>query len=154
MVDTEHDPRNAVGGITPPDSKLYEYNNSPILLKNQIILRGSSITSASSGFGEDGRASVNVRLGGGGEGIFTKTTAENIGKPMAVIYVEVKSTPVTVNGKQTINYETERRVISVATIQSALGNSFQITGLSSAERITHVSFIIACWRVTSTCHVY
>ena len=93
MVDTEHDAANAIGGMAPADTKYIDYDGHPVLLNNQIILRGSSITSASSGFGEDGRASVDVRLGGGGEGLFTKTTAENIGKPMAVLYVEVKSTP-------------------------------------------------------------
>ena len=86
MVDTEHDPRNAVGGIVPTDTRLYYNHGDPILLKNQIILRGSSIISARSGMGEDGRASVDVRLGGGGESLFTRTTAENIGKPMAVLF--------------------------------------------------------------------
>ena len=105
----------------------------PVLLKNQIILRGSSIVTATSGFGEDGRANVSVRLNGAGESLFTKTTAENIGKPMAVIYVEVKSTPTMENGKQVINYQTERHIISIATIQSALGSNFQITGLDQSE---------------------
>lgn len=139
MEDTENDPRNSV---VPIGSKLYTYNDQPILLKNQIILRGSSITSASSGFGEDGRSNVNVRLGGGGEGLFTKTTAENIGKPMAVVYVEVKSTPKVVDGKNTIEYQTERRVISVATIQSALGNNFQITGLSSSDEARTLALLL------------
>lgn len=138
LVDTEHDPR----GIAPIDTKVYDYNGQPVLLKNPIILRGSAITSASSGFGEDGRPSVNVRLGGGGESLFTKTTAENIGKPMAVLYVEVKSTPKIVDGKKTIEYENIRRVISVATIQSALANSFQITGLSSAEESRTLALLL------------
>jgi preprotein translocase subunit SecD len=131
MVDTEHDAGIAVGGTAPPDTHLYMDGNRPVLLKNEIILRGSSITSASSGMGEDGRASVDVRLGGGNEALFSRTTAENIGKPMAVLYVEVKSENKNENGKKVIEYQTERKVISVATIQSALGNSFQITGLTS-----------------------
>jgi preprotein translocase subunit SecD len=142
MVDAEHDARNAVGGAAPMDSKLYQYEQQPILLKNQIILRGSSITSARSGYGEDGRPSVDVRLGGGGESLFTKTTTENIGKPMAVVYVEVKSTVKDVNGQKTINYVTERRVISVATIQSTLGNSFQITGLSNPDESRTLALLL------------
>ncbi|MES2217275.1 MAG: protein translocase subunit SecD [Pseudomonadota bacterium] len=142
MVDTDHTAESAVGSVAPPDTHLYMDNGHPVLLKNDIILRGSSITSASSGFGEDGRASVNVRLGGGGEGLFTKATAENIGKPMAVLYVEVKSTPKTENGVKTISYQTERRVISVATIQSTLGNSFQITGLSSQEEARTLALLL------------
>lgn len=150
MVDTEHDARNAIGGIAPADTKLYNYNDQPILLKNQTILRGSAITNASSGFGEDGRASVNVRLGGGGESLFSKTTAESIGKPMAVLYVEVKSTPKIVNGQKTIEYETERRIISVATIQSALGNSFQITGLTSAEESRTLALLLRAGALPAT----
>jgi preprotein translocase subunit SecD len=142
MVDTEHQAESAVGSIAPPDTHLYMDNGHPILLKNDIILRGSSITSASSGFGEDGRASVNVRLGGGGEGLFIKATAENIGKPMAVMYVEVKSTPTMENGERKITYQTERRIISVATIQSALGNSFQITGLTNQEEARTLALLL------------
>lgn len=142
MVDTEHDARNAAAGSQPFDAKLYEYQGQPILLKNQIILRGSSITMARSGYGEDGRSSVDVKLGGGGESLFSKTTAENIGKPMAVVYVEVKSEVKDVNGQKTIDYVTERRVISVATIQSALGNSFQITGLSSQDESRTLALLL------------
>ncbi len=138
MVDTEHDAR----GMTPIDTQLYSFDDRPVLLKNQIILRGSSITSAMSGVGDDGRASVNVRLGGGGEGLFTETTANNIGKPMAVLYVEVHSQAKNVNGQNVITYQTERKVISVATIQSALGNSFQITGLSSGDEARTLALLL------------
>ena len=138
MVDSEHDAQ----GIIPSDTKAYPYNGQFVLLKNEIILRGSSITSATSGVGEDGRSSVNVRLGGGGEGLFTRTTAENIGKPMAVLYVEVKSQVKDQNGQKVINYQTLRKVISVATIQSALGNSFQITGLSSQDEARTLALLL------------
>jgi preprotein translocase subunit SecD len=143
LVDTEHDAAAAVGGVAPPETHVYPYENGrAVLLRNDTILRGSSITSASSGFGEDGRASVNVRLGGGGESLFTKTTSENIGKPMAVLYVETKPETKEENGKKTITYHTERRVISVATIQSTLGNSFQITGLSSQDEARTLALLL------------
>lgn len=137
MVDADHDVN-----ASPTDSRVYTYHDQPVLLKNQIILRGSSIVAATSGFGEDGRPNVSVRLGGGGESLFTKTTAENIGKPMAVVYVEVKSVPKMENGKQVISYQTERRVISVATIQSALGNNFQITGLVGPNEARNLALLL------------
>ncbi|MHB1220686.1 MAG: protein translocase subunit SecD [Gammaproteobacteria bacterium] len=143
MVDVEHDANLAAsGGLTATDSRIYTYQTHPILLKNQTILRGSSIVSASSGFGEDGRPNVSVRLGGPGESLFSKTTAENIGKPMAVVYVEVKSVPKMENGKQTIDYQTERRIISVATIQSALGSNFQITGLNGPNEARNLALLL------------
>ncbi len=143
MADTEHDAWNAAReGVAPPDTRLYTYNGAPILLKNQIVLSGSSIVTATSGYGEDGRPNVQVRLNGSGEGLFTKVTAENIGKPMVVVYVEVKSTPHMENGKQVIKYQTERRVISVATIQSALGSQFQITGLTGQNEARNLALLL------------
>lgn len=143
MVDTEHDSALAASeGIAPPDTRVYNYHNQPALLKNQIILRGSSIVTASSGFGEDGRPNVQVRLNGSGESLFTKATAENIGKPMAVVYVEVKSTPKMENGKQVITYQTQRNIISIATIQSALGSNFQISGLNSQNEARTLALLL------------
>jgi len=142
LVDTENDPRNAVGNLAPPNTRLYQYQGQPVLLKTQIILHGSSIVSARSGMGEDGRSSVDVRLGGGEEGLFSRTTAENIGKPMAVVYVDIKPQAKEVNGQKVITYQTERRVISVATIQSALGNSFQITGLTNQDEARTLALLL------------
>lgn len=143
MVDTDHDATSAVGGVAPADTHMYDYDGRPILLKNDIILRGSSIITATSGMGEDGRASVDVRLGGGGEELFTKTTTENVGKPMAVLYVEVKPEPkIDEKGNKTIEYHTDKRVISVATIRSALGNSFQISGLTSQEEARTLALLL------------
>jgi preprotein translocase subunit SecD len=143
MVDNEHDPLLAKEGLPPPETHLYMADDRPVLLKDPIILRGSSIVSASAGFGqEDGRPNVSVRLSGAGDSLFTKTTAENIGKPMAVLFVEVKSTAKDENGKRVISYQTEKRIISVATIQSALGSSFQISGLSSPTEAKNLALLL------------
>ncbi len=144
MVDIEHDAALAQSsGTTPPDTRLYTLHNQPLLLKNQIVLRGSSIVAATASFGEDGRPNVQVRLGGAGESLFTKVTADNVGKPMAIVYVEVKSVPkVDENGVRTIQYTTERRIISAPTIQSALGGNFQITGLSSPNESRTLALLL------------
>ena len=140
MVDVDH----STGSLdtSSEGSRIYMYNGRPIPLKNQIVLRGSSIVAATSGFAEDGRPNVMIRLGGTGEGLFTKVTAENIGKPMAVVYVETKSIPKMENGKQVITYQTERKIINVATIQSALGGSFQITGLGSQNEARTLAILL------------
>lgn len=144
MVDVTNDAAQAArNGYAPPDTRLYyDERGVPILLYNAVILRGSSIVTATSGFGEDGRPNVQVRLNGAGESLFTKVTSENIGKPMAVMFVEVKSTPKTENGVQVINYQTERKIISVATIQNALGNNFQITGLKSQNEARTLALLL------------
>lgn len=142
MVDVEHSTDMVQAGETVPDTRLYYYQGQPILLKNQIVLRGSSIISATSGFGEEGRPNVSVRLNGAGESLFTKVTSENIGKPMAVVYVEVKSSAKNENGKRVITYQTERHIISVAVIQSALGSNFQITGLGSQTEARTLALLL------------
>jgi len=136
MVDTGDSTASATG-ITP-----FPYNNRTVSLQNRVILHGSSITSAMASAGEDGRPAVSIRLGGTGDTLFSRTTAENIGKPMAVLYVEVKPNITVVDGKKVIHYDTERRVISVATIQSALGNSFEITGLTSSEEARTLALLL------------
>ncbi len=151
MVDVDHNASAVTQeGVAPPDTRLYTWQGQPILLKNQVVLRGSSIVAATSGFGEDGRANVQVRLGGTGDSLFTKITAESIGKPMAVVFVEVKSTPKTENGKTVITYQTERRIISVATIQSALGNNFQITGLSGQNEARTLALLLRAGALPAT----
>lgn len=151
LVDVEHDPVLAKQqNMSPPDSHLYMYENRPYLLKDQIILRGSSIVSATSGFAEDGRPNVSVRISGAGESLFTKTTAENIGKPMAVLFVEVKSVPRTEDGKQVIAYQTEKRIISIANILSALGNNFQITGIGSQNEARTLALLLRAGALPAT----
>lgn len=139
MVDQEHDPRS---GFAPLGSRLYTYEGRPVLLKNQIILSGSSITDAHAAFGDDGLPSVNIRLGGGGESLFHRITGENIGKLMAIVFVETKTTTQMVNGKPNKITKKSNRVISMATIQSALPNSFQITHLSDPDEAKNLSLLL------------
>ena len=56
------------------------------LLKNQVILSGSSITSATTGIGQDGRPTVNITVGGDGVSYFNKMTAEKVGFTAPFVY--------------------------------------------------------------------
>lgn len=144
MVDTEHDLQTALAGGVPLGSRIYQQENGePVLLKNQVILRGSSITFATATVNqEDGRPAVSVRLGGGGESLFHRATAENIGKPMAVVYVETKSEKKLIDGQAVTVRQPVEKVISVATIQSALGNSFIITGLNTTKYAQDLALLL------------
>lgn len=142
MVDDEHDIASAQAGVVPMGTRLYNYDGRPILLKNEVILQGSAITYATSSLGETGRPTVNVRLGGGGESVFHRTTADSIGKGMAVIYVESKTEKKLVDGKLITVRVPIEKVISVATIQSALGNNFEITGLSSPQYAQNLALLL------------
>ncbi len=149
LQDTTHDPRDAVNGVVPTDTKLYYYEGRPVLLKSPIILRGSSIISARSGMGEDGRPNVDVRLGGG-EGEFVRATAENVGKPMAVLFIDVKSESKEENGQKVIKYQTEQHIISIAIIQQPLNTAFQITGLGSQEEARTLALLLRAGALPAT----
>lgn len=142
MVDVEHDIASAMAGDIPLGSKLYEYEGRRVLLKDQVILQGNSITYAASSMSQDGRPAVTVHLGGGGESTFHRVTSENIGKPMAVVYVETKTEQKMVDGKSTNVSRQEERIISVATIQSALGNNFEITGLGTTKYAQDLALLL------------
>jgi preprotein translocase subunit SecD len=133
LADQTHDPRSALNGPAPAGTILYTYNEMPVLLQDRIILTGNSITDAMASFGEDGRPSVSISLGGGGEATFHRVTSENIGRPLAIVYVETKFDTQQVNGQLIKIPRKTERVISIATIQTALGNHFQITGLTNPE---------------------
>lgn len=134
LVDVEHDAESvAISGDVPLGSKLYKYEGHNVLLKDRVILQGDSITYAAASYSQEGRPAVSVHLGGGGESIFHRVTSENIGKPMAVVYIEPKTEQKVVDGKVITTTHTEEKVINVATIQSALGNNFEITGLTNEK---------------------
>lgn len=143
LVDTKNDASDAVGGMTPAGDQLFTYQGMPVLLYDRIVLSGDSITSASTGFDQNGRPAVNIQLGGGGESLFSRITGENVGQPMAVVYIEthshVNNLP---GGKTKISYKKDKRVINIATIQSALGGSFQIMGLGSPAEAKNLALLL------------
>ncbi len=121
IEDPKHDAEKVLKGKSIIGSKIYfDRFQHAVLLKTQPILTGGAITGASAAQDQNGAPSVSVRLGGD-ISHFTKVTRANIGKRMAVVYVEIKE------GK------TVEDVISVAVIRDVLGSSFQITGLSVSE---------------------
>lgn len=125
----------ATPGQTPPGMKwYYERDGRPYLLKKRVILSGDSITGATVGSDDrTGRPAVIVRVGGAGLSLFKKVTMENIGNLMGVVYIETKTDQEMVNGQVVKKNRVSETLISIATIQSALGSQFQITGLTLAE---------------------
>jgi preprotein translocase subunit SecD len=145
LVDQENDPQIAKQtGAVPVGSKLYVMDDHPILLKRQVVLSGDSITSAVSSFDQQTASpAVLIQLGGGGESYFTKVTRENIGKRMAIVFVETKTdTEDGPDGKATRTTHREERVISAPVIQNALGNNFQITGLADSKEASNLALLL------------
>lgn len=136
LVDENNDPYEAERTKRVPiSSKLYKMTEGrPILLKRDIIATGEQLSDATSGFSE-GQPEVNVTLDSrGGQEMF-KATRENVGRRMAVVYIEKKhlAEGERCEGVRTGETCTEERVISAATIQSVLSSRFRITGLQASE---------------------
>ncbi len=144
LVDQDNDAHIAKQtGVVPVSSKLYSMDGQPILLKRQVVLSGDSITSASSSFDQETASpAVSIQLGGGGESFFTKVTRENIGKRMAIVYIESKTVMQSVG--DTTQHETHReeRVISAPMIQGALGSNFQITGIKDPKEASNLALLL------------
>jgi len=136
LVDEINDPYEAERTKRVPlGAKLYQRREGgPVLLKRDIIASGDQLTDASSAFVE-GQPAVNVQLDGPAGANMLRTTQENLGKPMAVVFIEKKRLyeGERCNGTRTGAECTEEEVISVATIQGIFSSNFQITGLQSAE---------------------
>ncbi|MCG7601139.1 protein translocase subunit SecD [Halomonas sp. McH1-25] len=111
-----------------------------------VIITGDSVSSASRSFDENGRPQVNINLDGTGGTLMNRATRSNIGRGMAVIYIDnqTRTRMVMEDGEmveQRVPY-TERGIISLATIQSALGNSFRITGLDSPTEAEELALLL------------
>jgi len=144
MVDEEHNARAAEKGRVPPGAKLYyERNGDPILLKNQVMLTGDYIVDASSGLDtQSGGAAVFISLDGKGGRIFEDATKVNVGKLMAVVFIEYRSDTREVDGKEVRTRRKIEEVINVARIRERLSNRFQITGLDSTEEARDLSLLL------------
>ncbi len=143
LVDVEHDVKAAIDGHVPVGSRLYkDKNGAPILLKRAVIVTGDQITDASSGMDQDGQAAVFITLDGVGAKKMGKMTQENIGKPMAVVFIEYKSETKIVDGQKVQHKEKVEKVISVATIRDSFSKRFQTTGLDSPQEARTLALLL------------
>ena len=106
-------------------------------------MTGNEIVDASSGIeGDTGSAMVSVSLDGPGGKKMSKTTRENIGKPMAVVFIENRTDIKMVNGEP-VRYKTVvEEVINVATIRGHFSNRFQTTGLDNSAEARDLALLL------------
>ncbi|HKZ73477.1 MAG TPA: protein translocase subunit SecD [Steroidobacteraceae bacterium] len=120
-------------GRAPLGSKLYRTREgTPVLLKRDIIVTGDQLTDAITAATNDGPG-VSVKLDARGGEEMLKTTRQNLGRRMAVVFIEQHTEKVQVGGKEVERKVKDEEVISLATIRGIFSNSFQITGLLSSE---------------------
>lgn len=149
LVDWEHG-GEAPNGVAPAGTELFNFKDNksfPVLLQRSKIVTGDRVVGAVSGFDENARPQVNITLDSRGGRMMTNATRENVGKQMAVLFVETKQkSRFTTNeaGEQVEVRDTyvEKNVINRATIQSVLGSQFRITGLDSPAEAAELALLL------------
>ena len=116
-------------------------------LEKAVVVSGDRVTNASTGFDESGFAQVNITLDMQGGRAMQKATSGNIGRKLAVLFVEQKSKSELVTneqGESIIEQTTyiEKNIISLATIQAVLGTSFRITGVGSPQEASELALLL------------
>ncbi|WP_315807922.1 protein translocase subunit SecD [Pseudomonas sp. C9-3] len=127
-----------------------EPRRPPATLERGVIITGDQVTDASASFDENGRPQVNIRLDGHGGELMNRATRNNVGRSMAVVFIEQK--PITRYTKQVVDgveqevavqaFKEEKQIISLATIQSPLGNQFRITGLDAPGESSELALLL------------
>ncbi|WP_327439724.1 protein translocase subunit SecD [Pseudomonas donghuensis] len=115
-----------------------------------LIITGDQVTDAQASFDEQGRPQVNIRLDGHGGELMSRATRSNVGRSMAVIFIEQR--PTTRYVKQMVDgvekdvavqtFTEEKKIISLATIQSPLGSQFRITGLNGQGESSELALLL------------
>ncbi|NLZ79365.1 MAG: protein translocase subunit SecD [Gammaproteobacteria bacterium] len=134
-------------------TEMYEFREEgrpPVALERSLIITGDQVTDAQASYDENGRPQVNIRLDGHGGELMNRATRNDIGRSMAVIFIEQR--PTTRYVRQLVDgvekevavqtFKEEKRVISLATIQSALGSQFRITGLDGQGESSELALLL------------
>jgi preprotein translocase subunit SecD len=120
-------------GNAPVGTKLYyTRQGQPLLLKREIIATGDELTTATAATDQDGPI-VNIKLDSRAGDRMLAATRANLGKPMAVVYIEKRRETSDVEGKKVSHDVTDEKVINDATIQGVFGNQFRISGMTAGE---------------------
>jgi protein-export membrane protein SecD/preprotein translocase SecF subunit len=142
--DYEGDVEAAKQGRVPAGSRLYfERSGKPVLLKKSIIVTGDQVINASHGNDQrTGSPQVSVTLDDAGARRMYKFTKENVGKPMAVVYIETKVVKKIIDGKEVKKRQKTEEVISVANILEPFSKRFQTTGLDSVAEARQLALLL------------
>ena len=118
------------------------FDGRQVNLEKKLIISGDQVSDASVGYDENGFPQVNISLDSEGGAKMHRSTRNNVGNKMAVLFVERKSKTELINGVPEVINFFDKRIISLATIQSALASQFRITGLDSPEEASELALLL------------
>ncbi|AXS81714.1 protein translocase subunit SecD [Marinobacter sp. Arc7-DN-1] len=115
-------------------------------LERDVIATGNNVANAQQAFDENGQPQVNITMDSVGGDLMNRATRNAIGRRMAVLFIEYRTETGTrmVDGepKEFEERVVEKGIISLATVQSALGSSFRITGLDSIPEAAELALLL------------
>ena len=116
-------------------------------LEKGVVVSGDRVTNANSGFDESGFSQVNITLDMQGGRAMQKASSANVGRKLAVLFVEQKSKSELVindDGDSVIEQTSyiEKEIISLATIQTTLGTAFRITGVGTPQEASELALLL------------
>ena len=120
----------------------FSFDGRQVNLEKKLIISGDQVSDASVGYDENGFPQVNISLDSEGGAKMHRSTRNNVGNKMAVLFVERKSKTELINGVPEVTNFFDKRIISLATIQSALASQFRITGLDSPEEASELALLL------------
>jgi len=131
-------------GKAPIGTRLYtQSNGDPVLLKRSVIVTGDQIVGAASGIDQQSASpDVTITMNAKGADRMAKITRDNIGKPMAVVFIEDKFEFREIDGVRQRIRSTDSQVINVATIRDQLSKRFHITGLDSTREARDLALLL------------
>jgi preprotein translocase subunit SecD len=115
-------------------------------LERDVITTGNNVANAQQGFDQNGQPQVNITMDSVGGDQMNRATRNSIGRRMAVLFIEFRTETQDrmVDGEMTTvdKRVVEKGIISLATVQSALGSSFRITGLDSIPEASELALLL------------
>ena len=126
------------------DSRFFmaDRNGQAVGLARKPVLSGEHIVDARANMGEMGQPQVNIVLDTLGGSKMNQFSRQHVGKPMATVFTEYKT-----NAEGKLRAKSE--VINVATIQTALGNQFRITGIGSLPEAQELAMLLRAGALTA-----
>ncbi len=131
--------------------QVFEFRNpegeASAWLEREVVITGDRVVNASAGYDENGQPQVNITLDGEGGRAMSRATRDNIRRRLGVLFIETRQRTEERIGedgqveKVPVSYQ-EKGIISLATIQSALGVQFRITGLQSPGEASELALLL------------
>jgi preprotein translocase subunit SecD len=142
----------------PFKDELMQMQRGNAVLERQLILTGDRVSNATSSFDpESNQPQVNITLDSLGGAQMHRVTRNNVGRQMGILFIEYKTRTTTVKDAageevEKMTQYVERKVISLATIQSALGVQFRITGLDSPAEASELALLLRAGALAAPMH--